>query len=111
MAKINDKQITFNNLSESINRLKDNLQPVLFNVKKNEMNRNYTNVLKNFQLNQNSQKMKSLCLKKKGKNAKTILEYSFIEDQSSMKSSNGEKENNRKLSQGKLKSIIQYFNP
>lgn len=104
MAKINNKQITFNHLSESINRLKDNLQPVLLTVKKNEMNRNYTNVLKNFQINQNSQKMKNLCLKKKGKNTKTILEYSFIEDQSNMKSSFEEQDNNRKISHGKLKS-------
>ena len=108
MAKINDKQITINNLSESINRLKDNLQPVLLTVKKSEMNRNYFNVLKNFQSNQNSQKMKNLCFKKKGKNAKTILEYSFIEDQSSMKSSYGEKDNNRKISHSKLKSKINF---
>lgn len=104
MAKTNDKQLTFNNLSESINRLKDNFQPVLLNVKKYEMNRNYTNVLKNFQ-SKISQKTKNLCLKK-GKNAKTILEYSFIEDQSSIKSIYGEKDNNRRISNSKLKSKI-----
>jgi hypothetical protein len=90
MANSNDNLFMSknNSLNESISQLKENLHPVMRKVRKSEINKKYSSIIKNYdQPNLNIQKTKNLCLRKKPGNTKTILEYSFVEDHNSMKNS------------------------